>query len=420
MSESSVKASPLQVNNQQKPISVLLIEDDLVEARLIQEILKNFDLNQFVLTHVQRLQAGLNRLKQEQFDLVLLDLTLPDSQGLSSVELLVQNFSHLPIVVLTNTNDNQLAIEAVRQGAQDFLVKRKINIDVLVRSIQYAIERQKASDLLRETNENLTRQIQQKTSELMKAKEINHFQSELVSMFSHDFRNPLTTVLSCTELLHNKNNLLTEERKVYLFQMLRNASKNMVQLLDEVLLVGQTESDTFECNLTELNLELFCLELTEQLQFNADKKQVKIVFEPEGIIKQAAWDESLLRHILGNIIANAIKYSPEGSRVLFELIPDGDQMIFRVQDWGIGIPAKDHQSLFKPFHRASNVGRIPGTGLGLAIVKSCVEAHQGQIVLESEVDRGTTVTVTLPMVFLNTAENTNSNVQEEKQNFKQV
>ncbi|MGB5637424.1 MAG: HAMP domain-containing sensor histidine kinase, partial [Waterburya sp.] len=317
------------------------------------------------------------------------------------IELLVQNFSHLPVVVLTNTNDNQLAIEAVRQGAQDYLVKRKINIDVLVRSIQYGIERQKASDLLRETNENLTHQIQQKTSELMKAKEINHFQSELVSMFSHDFRNPLTTVLSCTELLHNKNDLLSEERKVYLFQMLRNASKNMVQLLDEVLLVGQTDSDTFQCNLTPLNLELFCLDLSEQLQFNADKRKIKLVFQAQGKIEQGAWDENLLRHILGNLLANAIKYSPEGNRVLFELIPDEDQMIFRIQDWGIGIPAKDHQSLFEPFHRASNVGRIPGTGLGLAIAKSCVEAHQGQIVLESEVDRGTTVTVTLPMLFCN-------------------
>jgi signal transduction histidine kinase len=402
MSKSSIEISSLQLNTGQKAIAILLIEDDLAEARLIQEILCNFDLNQFVLTHVQRLQTALNRLKQQQFDLILLDLTLPDSQGLSSVELLVQHSAHLPIVVLTNTNDNQLAIEAVRRGAQDYLVKRKINIDVLVRSIQYAIERQKASDLLRETNENLTNQIQQKTSELMKAKEINHFQSELVSMFSHDFRNPLTTVLSCTELLHNKNDLLSEERKVYLFQMLRNASKNMVQLLDEVLLVGQTESDTFQCNLTELNLELFCLELAEQLQFNADKKQMEVVFEAQGKITQSAWDESLLRHILGNLLANAIKYSPEGNKVLFELIPQKQDIVFRIQDWGIGIPSQDHHNLFQPFHRASNVGRIPGTGLGLAIVKSCVEAHQGQIVLDSEVDRGTTVTVTLPLLFLDT------------------
>jgi signal transduction histidine kinase len=102
------------------------------------------------------------------------------------------------------------------------------------------------------------------------------------------------------------------------------------------------------------------------------------------------------------LLANAIKYSTEGNKVLFELIPLEEEVIFRIQDWGIGIPTKDHQKLFEPFHRASNVGRIPGTGLGLAIVKSCVEAHQGTIVLNSEVDRGTTVTVTLPLLFLDT------------------
>ena len=377
-------------------ISILLIEDDVAEAKLLQEILKNFHLNRFLLSHVKRLQIGVNLLKQERFDLVLLDLTLPDSRGLASVELLVNNFPHLPIVVLTNTKDERLAVEAVRQGAQDYLVKREINVDVLVRSIQYAIERQKASDLLRETNENLTRQIQEKTNELMKAKEINHFQSELVSMFSHDFRNPLTTVLSCTELLQNKGDRLTDDKKIYLFQMLRNASKNMVQLLDEVLLVGRTDSDTFQCNLKPLDLELFCLELVEQLQFNAEKKQIKIIFEPQGTIPSAAWDENLLRHILGNLIANAIKYSSEGERVLFELIAQSDRIIFRIQDWGIGIPPEDSQHLFEPFHRASNVGQIPGTGLGLAIVSSCVEAHGGQMALESEVGQGTMVTVSLP------------------------
>ncbi len=405
MFENPINCSQSPATVQPQQISILLIEDDLAEARLLQEILKSFNLDRFILTHVQRLQAGVTLLKREKFDLILLDLSLPDSRGLSSLELLVNNFSQLPIVVLTNTNDNQLAIEAVRQGAQDYLVKREINIDVLVRSIQYAIERHKASELLRETNENLTRQIQEKTNELMKAKEINHFQSELVSMFSHDFRNPLTTVLSCTELLHNKSDLLSESKKIYLFEMLKNASKNMVQLLDEVLLVGQTESDTFQCNLTPLDLELFCLELVEQLQFNANKRQIKVIFEPEGEIQQAAWDENLLRHILGNIIANAIKYSTDGEQVLFKLTPQTNKMIFQIQDAGIGIPQQDLQNLFEPFHRASNVGRIPGTGLGLAIAKSCVEAHQGQIEISSQVDFGTTVIITLPLLSLSTKSN---------------
>lgn len=402
MSESSVEVLPLKMESEKKQLNILLIEDDIAEARLIQEILKNFHSNQFCLTHVKRIQVAFNRLKQEQFDLILLDLTLPDSQGLASVELLVQNFAYLPIIVLTNTNDNQLAVEAVRQGAQDYLVKRNINVDVLVRSIQYAIERQKSSDLLRESNENLMNQIQEKTAELMKAKEINHFQSELVSMFSHDFRSPITTVLSCTELLQNRSDRLSEEKKVYLFQMLRSASKNMVQLLDEVLLVGKTDSDTFQCNLTLLDLELFCLELVDELQLNANKKQIQIVFNAQGEIKQTAWDQNLLRHILGNLLANAIKYASEGDLVQFDLISEKQVMIFRIQDWGIGIPTEDHQYLFEPFHRASNVGRIPGTGLGLAIVKSCVEAHQGNIQLDSQVDVGTTVTVTLPLLFLDT------------------
>jgi signal transduction histidine kinase len=382
----------------ESPVKILLIEDDAAEARLLQEVLKGFSLTLFGLTHVQRLQEGLGRLDRENFDVILLDLTLPDSQGLASLELLANRTPYIPIVVLTNTNDDRLAVEAVRQGAQDYLVKRNINIDVLVRSLQYAIERQKVSDLLRETNENLVTQIEQKTAELMKAKEINQLQSELVSMFSHDFRSPLTTVLSCVELLQNKSDRLNEERKTYLFQMLHSASKNMVQLLDEVLLVGKTDSGTLECQLGELDLEGFCFQLIEELQINADKKHIQLFFICDRQLSTSLWDENLLRHILGNLLANAIKYSPEYGRIEFELLQCDRQVVFRIQDWGIGIPKKDLQHLFEPFHRASNVGKTPGTGLGLAIVKSCVTTHKGQITINSELNIGTTAIVNLPML----------------------
>ncbi|MGF1541676.1 MAG: ATP-binding protein [Pleurocapsa sp.] len=383
----------------ESPVKILLIEDDVAEARLLQEVLKGFSLTLFCLTHVKRLQEGLEQLKKDNFDVILLDLTLPDSQGLTSLEILVNRIPHLPIVVLTNTNDDRLAVEAVRQGAQDYLVKRHINIDVLVRSLQYAIERQKVSDLLRETNQNLIAQIEHKTAELMKAKEINQLQSELVSMFSHDFRSPLTTVLSCVELLQNKSDRLNEEKKAYLFQMLHSASKNMVQLLDEVLLVGRTESGTLECQLSQLDLASFCFQLIEELQINADKKHIQLIFNYDRSLAESLWDENLLRHILGNLLANAIKYSPEHSKIEFTLIKSDRQVIFRIQDWGIGIPQEDLQHLFEPFHRASNVGRTPGTGLGLAIVKSCVETHQGQVIIDSELNVGTTATVTLPVII---------------------
>jgi signal transduction histidine kinase len=104
-----------------------------------------------------------------------------------------------------------------------------------------------------------------------------------------------------------------------------------------------------------------------------------------------------LRHILTNLLSNAIKYSPQGGVIHFDLIPRTDEVIFVIQDEGIGIPKSEQEQLFNSFHRASNVGIISGTGLGLAIVKKSVDLHRGKIVVDSEVNVGTTFTVTIPL-----------------------
>lgn len=152
-------------------MNILLVEDNLAEARLLQELLKGAILKQFALTHVKRLREALEKLKENQFDVILLDLTLPDSEGLASLDSLIASASSLPIVVLTNTNDNELAIEAVRHGAQDYLVKRHVNQDSLVRSLRYAIERKQASEALREANEALEMRVQKRTAQLAEANE---------------------------------------------------------------------------------------------------------------------------------------------------------------------------------------------------------------------------------------------------------
>ncbi|MBE9228276.1 response regulator [Phormidium sp. LEGE 05292] len=153
-------------------MNILLIEDNLAEARLLQEVLKGAIISRFNLAHVKRLGDAIASLKTESFDVVLLDLTLPDSEGLASLDSLIQHAPSLPVVVLTNTNDDELALESVRHGAQDYLVKRHINQDILVRSLRYAIERKQAAEALREANEILEHRVQERTAALAMANEL--------------------------------------------------------------------------------------------------------------------------------------------------------------------------------------------------------------------------------------------------------
>jgi two-component system cell cycle sensor histidine kinase/response regulator CckA len=147
-------------------VRVLLIEDNLAEARFLQEVLKGLGPNQFQLTHAQRLRDAIAQLQQTVFDIALLDLTLPDSAGLESLDVLIREAPSLPIVVLTNTNDEDLAVEAVRHGAQDYLTKRLMNGELLVRSLRYAIERKQAEEALRDANEVLEERVKERTAEL--------------------------------------------------------------------------------------------------------------------------------------------------------------------------------------------------------------------------------------------------------------
>ncbi|MBD2596188.1 hybrid sensor histidine kinase/response regulator [Nostoc spongiaeforme FACHB-130] len=381
-------------------VKILLIEDNLAEARLLQEFLQQADAKEFVLVHVKRLQEALNELKSSDYDIILLDLTLPDSQGLSSLPVLINCAPSVPIVVLTNTNDEELAIVAVREGAQDYLVKRHVNANGLVRSICYAIERKQLLETLRQVNQTLQVQVKESTAELVKANEINQFRSELVSMLSHDIRQPLNTILLAAGLLQNNEDKLTQEKKRNHLQMIRAAIKNMAQMLDEVSVIGRVDSGKFPCDLEPLDLEGFCRQLVYEAQLNIKEKNLNLVFTSYGELAEAVWDETLLRHILGNLLGNAIKYSLPNGKIQFELISQENSVMFRFQDWGIGIPKQDQKRMFQPFQRAENVGGIPGTGLGLAIVKKCVDAHNGEIMLNSEVGVGTTFIVTLPLIKL--------------------
>lgn len=231
---------------------------------------------------------------------------------------------------------------------------------------------------------------------LEKEKELSLLKSRFITTTSHEFRTPLTTILSSAELLQHYSNKWSEEKKLIHIQRIQSSVMHMTGLLNDVLLIGKAEAGKLEFSPTLIDISDFCRELVEAMQLTAGDRSIIFRNLTTGTTNYMM-DEKLLRHILNNLLSNAIKYSPEGSTVNLDLICEQGEAIFRIQDRGIGIPEADRAQLFDSFYRSSNVGTISGTGLGLAIVKKSVDLHGGKITFESEIGVGTTFTVTLPL-----------------------
>ena len=170
----------------------------------------------------------------------------------------------------------------------------------------------------------------------------------------------------------------------------------MAELMEQVLVLGRVEAGKLACKLVSSDLSVLAEKITDET-LSATNRKCPVIWRPEGDLSGARADESLVRHIFSNLITNAVKYSPEGGEVLFTGRREGSDAVFQVIDHGIGIPKADMHRLFEAFHRCSNVGEIPGTGLGLVIVKRCLDLHGGTMEIVSEVGKGSTFTVRLPL-----------------------
>lgn len=225
--------------------------------------------------------------------------------------------------------------------------------------------------------------------------EASERQSQFVNIVSHEFRNSLHGISGFVQMLELKLTQPSESIQTFL-QRLHHVIEKSEKWTADLLILGKTGANRWEFKPELLNLEHLCRSIAEVAQVN-DKSKRKIDFTIKGDYSAVMMDGTLVEHTLTNLISNALKYSLPDGNVLVTLSIQNKTATIDVQDTGIGIPIEDQAQLFQSFHRASNVGQIPGTGLGLAIVQQCVSLHRGQIFVDSEVGRGTTFTVQLPL-----------------------
>lgn len=227
---------------------------------------------------------------------------------------------------------------------------------------------------------------------LKKEKELNELKSNFISMASHEFRTPLTTILSSTELLEKYHQKWEEENIMGHYKKVKVSVQYMIGLLDEVLTISRSDRGKIHFNPSTINVREFSIEIIEQIKMQALPAQ-NIIFDCKLPYQDINADPTLLNHILSNLLTNAVKFSPAGGDITLSVEEEKEFIKFTIIDSGIGIPAEDIPNLFNPFFRAQNSTGIKGTGLGLSIVKRYVELHNGEISLETTPGRGTMFSV---------------------------
>ncbi|HNX69040.1 MAG TPA: hybrid sensor histidine kinase/response regulator [Candidatus Omnitrophota bacterium] len=350
-----------------QPIRILIIEDDADDAYILEKFLKQSSSpkESFETVRADRLQTGLAALAKGEFRLVLLDLTLPDSQGLETFIRVREAVPTVPVVICSGLSDRSLAIEAISKGAQDYVIKGDLDPRMLERVVHYALERRRVQEL----------------------------KEEFIGMVVHDLRSPLAISLEVVnQILEGFHGQITPAQGQFL-SMAARAMGRLNRMVSDLLEMTKIELGKMELEKVRVNMCDIVRDVAKGFGTLSEKKGIALKLRiPENSVILPA-DQDKINQVWMNLISNALKFTERGS---IELIVEdhGSEVECSVWDTGRGIPKKDLEKLFTKFERLGS--KTEGTGLGLVISKAVVEAHGGKIRAESTPDQGTRIIFTLP------------------------
>jgi|GEM_PF-2043386 len=232
---------------------------------------------------------------------------------------------------------------------------------------------------------------------LEKERELNELKSGFISMASHEFRTPLTTILASADLLEILGPKWDEEKYKKHIAKIQNAVSYMTELINDVLIINKAETGKINFAPSEVNLYNLIKESIDNFRTTAGN-DIEFILKYNASRKIYVLDLKLLMQIINNLVSNAVKYSPAGGDIKISVSDANSMLKIKVADSGMGISEDDQNHLFHPFYRGKNIENIPGTGLGLSIVQKAVEMHNGKVFFESSVGKGTTFTIFIPLV----------------------
>ncbi len=352
--------------------TILLIEDNAADARLLREMFNEPDSCRVEFTHVDCMSAAEKYLSEHTADSILLDLGLPDSQGLAAIRRAHAAAPRVPLVVLTGFDDESLAEQALQEGAQDYLIKGQIERRGLLRALRYATER----------------------------KRLERLKDEFVSTVSHELRTPLTSIAGSLGLLVGNAVGKLPEPMARLLSIAHTNSQRLTRLVDDILDIEKMEAGRVVFNFKRVEVRPLVEQVIEANRAYAEGYGVRMRLEDASTDPAAdvRADPDRLFQVVTNLLSNAIKFSPTDNEVVIAIFKENGLVRFTVRDHGPGIPVDFKPLIFEKFAQADarDARQKGGTGLGLSIVKQIVDRLNGKVGFADAPDGGTVFSVELP------------------------
>lgn len=381
-----------------KRLAILLIEDNVEHAELVQRSLRRAG-TQYGVHWVSSMCDALAALQATQVDVVLADLSLPDSNGVETVARLREQQHDLPVIVLTSLADDAVAMAALDFGVQDYLVKDAVSPEVLNRAIRYARQRQQnLTEIKRLLSQLQTAEteLKRKNRRLAKLYRTAH---RFVDNVSHEFRTPLTVIKEYGSLL--KEGLLgpvNEEQQRFL-DVLSDRSDDLNRMVDDMLDVSKLNSGILGVSRTNCRVQDIIDHVLPGLERKASLKQINLSVNVDNDLPEIYADSDKIGRVIVNLVVNAIKFCGEPGKVCLSATaqPNSKEVEIGVSDNGAGIRQEDLKKIFRRFKQLGGVSRAStkGFGLGLSIARELVDLNLGTMHVVSEPGRGSTFSFTL-------------------------
>ncbi len=373
---------------------IMVVDDDPVDVELTRRLLAGSRRMQFVVHTADDLRSAIQAIRGQHYDVLLLDLNLPGSRGLSTLDALRKECDKLPIIVLSGMNDEDTALRSLDHGAQDYLVKGQVTTDTLANSIRYAIQRQQLLQEITAAKELL----EKKNRRLAELYETAH---RFVDNVSHEFRTPLTVIKEYTSLVRDGLVDSAEQQRHFL-DVVADRADDLNTMVDDMLDVSKLEAGLLGAWRRTCSVATIIEDLRPALERKASVKGIALELSVEPSLPDVYCDDEKVGRAIINLAVNAIKFCRDQGPVRLwarENSPLPGVMV-GVTDNGPGINEEGLAKIFERFrqldHNGSARGACKGFGLGLNIAKELVDLNLGELTVESQVDRGSTFAFTLP------------------------